>query len=188
MNKTNYLCNEVSPDMINMLSYNFSVEFFLSGIYDFSIFDDVIIFSQDNEFIYNPLTIRRIHNCAWRLYGENKDNITPLVLNYYYDMAIKTWMNEYMDLISKKYAFNVSIDSDVLLISRSGNANNGDRSDQNIQEIINVNLLSYEFFASIINTYLDKNRESIKDIKNHHLKIKNFVYGQLVRSIEKRII
>lgn len=188
MDRTSYLCNEVSPDMINMLSYNFSVEFFLSGIYNFSIFDDVIVFSQDNEFIYNPLTIRRIHNCAWRLYGENKDNITPSVLNYYYDIAIKTWMNEYMDLISKKYAFNLSIDSDILQISRSGNTDNGDQSDQKIQEIINVNLLSYEFFASIINMYLDKNHGSMKDIKNHYLKIKNFVYRQLVRSIEKRII
>lgn len=188
MDRTNDLCSDVSPDMINMLSYNFSVEFFLSGIYNFSIFDDVIIFSQDNEFIYNPLTIRRIHNCAWRLYGENKDNITPSVLNYYYDIAIKTWMNEYMDLISKKYAFNLSIDSDALQISRLGNSDNGDQSDQKIQEIINVNLLSYEFFASIINMYLDKNHGSMKDIKNHYSKIKNFVYRQLVRSIEKKII
>uniref|UniRef100_A0A6C0CCA1 Uncharacterized protein n=1 Tax=viral metagenome TaxID=1070528 RepID=A0A6C0CCA1_9ZZZZ len=181
------LCTNMSNDMINILSYDFNLEFFLTKIYNFKTFDDVIIFSLDNEYIYNPLTIKRIHNCAWRYFGTNKDNITTSVLNYYYNLAIKLWMNDYMDLISKKYAFNLSVDSDVLQIDRLTDKDRGDQNDKKIQEIINVNLLSYDFFTSVINMYLDKYAGMMEDIKTHYKKIKNFMYQQLIKSIENKI-
>lgn len=183
------LCTNMSNDMINILSYDFSLEFFLTKIYSFKSFDDVITFSLDNEYIYSPLTIKRIHNCAWRYYGKNKDNVTTSVLNYYYNLAIKLWMNDYMNLISKKYAFNLSVDSDILQIDRlTDKKDHGDQSDKKIEEIISVNFLSYEFFVSIINMYLDKYAGMMEDIKTHYKKIKNFVYQQLIKSIENKII
>jgi len=169
--------------MINALSYEFNLETFLSGIYNFKSFDDVIAFSLENEYIYSPLTIKRIHNCAWRLYGKNKDNITTSVLNYYYNLAIKLWMNDYIELISKKYAINLSV-GDVLQINRNPDS---DQSDKRVREIISTNLMSYEFFTSIINMYLDKYAGVMEDIKSHYKKIKNFVYRQLIKSIESKI-
>ena len=185
----NEICNNISSDMINILSYEFSLDFFLSTIYNFKTFDDVITFSLDNEYIYNPLTIKRIHNCAWRLYGKNKDNITTSVLNYYYNLAIKLWMNDYMELISKKYAFSLSVGNDTLHINKlNNNVKKEDQDDKKIREIININLLSYEFFTSIINVYLDKYAGMMEDIKSHYKKIKNFVYRQLIKFIESKII
>jgi hypothetical protein len=94
-----------------------------------------------------------------------------------------------MNLISKKYAFNLSVDSDILQIDRlTDKKDHGDQSDKKIEEIISVNFLSYEFFVSIINMYLDKYAGMMEDIKTHYKKIKNFVYQQLIKSIENKII
>jgi len=92
-------------------------------------------------------------------------------------------MNDYIELISKKYAINLSV-GDVLQINRNPDS---DQSDKRVREIISTNLMSYEFFTSIINMYLDKYAGMMEDIKSHYKKIKNFVYRQLIKSIESKI-
>ena len=182
------LCHKITTtNMLNSLTYEFDLEFFMTQIYNFKSFDDVIKWTYENEQYINPRTIKRVHNCAWRLYGNNKDNITTTVLDYYYKIVINLWMNDYINLIYKKYAFNVNIDSDILNISYYGDNNfppENKESIDRIQTIIKLNLMTYDFFTSVINMYLDKYHDMMRDITSHYKKIKNFVYKQLIKSIE----
>jgi len=184
-----------TSNVFNMLTYEFDIEFFLSTIYNCKSFDDVIKWTYENEQYVNPKTIKRVHNCAWRFYGKKKDNITTVVLDYYYKLTIELWMNDYIEIIYNKYAFNMYIDSDILNISYLDNDKKPDssikrdnaESIENLQKIIKLNFMRYDFFISIINIYLDKYTGMMGDISSHYKKIKNFIYKQLVKSIENKM-
>ena len=74
---------------------------FLKEIYNLNSFDDVIKFSNDNTELSNS-TIKRLHSCAWKVYGNNHNEITDDVIYYYYDIVNKYWKKIFFNTIKLK--------------------------------------------------------------------------------------
>jgi len=158
-----------------MMSYYFDPVFFVTIFYNLKTFNAVIRWTNDyTEASF--ATINRVHNCAWHIFGRNKDNITDIVLKYYYQLAVKKWMSIYIDNLSKKYSFNIR--SDIV-------SNNNDPTSEELSQIIIKKFFSYEFFVSVINQYIDTiKRDTDQRVKKHYRLIKNFVYEHLIDHIK----
>lgn len=158
-----------------MMSYYFDPVFFITIFYNLKTFNAVIRWTNDNAESYFA-TINRVHNCAWHIFGRNKDNVTDIVLKYYYQLAVKKWMPIYIENLSKKYSFAITSDN----ITNSNDPTSGELS-----QIIIKKFFSYEFFVSVMNKYIDTiKRDTDQRVKKHYRLIKNFVYEHLTDHIK----
>jgi hypothetical protein len=78
----------------NYLNYiqidEFDHNVMLKYVYGLNSFEEVIMFSFENANL--PVnTLIRIHDCAWLAYGKNFLNLSDIVINYYYNLAEKSW-------------------------------------------------------------------------------------------------
>jgi len=178
------------PDeKIIMMSYHFDPIYFIKYFYDLKTFDAVIRWTNDNtESAY--ATINRVHNCAWHIFGRNKDNITDTVIKYYYQIAVKKWMPRFINSITKTYSFNITSDEPVVTDKSVPNVDPKrdepvDPTSDNISHFIVKKFLTYDFFVSIFNKYIDEfKKDNDVIVKPHDKLIRKFLYKHLVEHIK----
>jgi len=165
--------HRIPNEQLVLLSYYFDPNFLLTYIYKLMTFNDVITWTNDNTHLpFN--TIKRVHNCAWKIFGMKQDNITDIVLKYYYNIATKRWMDDYIGLLSTEFSFDIkyNISDDI----------------SSIKDIIIKKFFNYDFFVSIIVKYITVYHTSMVDIDSHYKKLKNFIYEQLHAVIKKEMV
>lgn len=166
------------PDELEsmLLSFNFNPYDFLTTIYGLNSFDDVIYWTLENDYL--PFdTIKRVHNCAWKVYGDKPEQLSSAVLEYYYDIAKEHWLRDYTKLIENNYSFDLI-------------TNKKDVSDasEEIYEILTSKFFTYNFFMSAIKRYIYEYQDKWEIIYSHYGKIKMYIFQQLVEKIENELI
>ncbi|AZL89316.1 hypothetical protein QKC54_gp0513 [Megavirus baoshan] len=160
----------ILPDELEsvLLSFYFNPGDFLSSIYDLHTFDDVIYWTLENDYLpFN--TIKRIHNCAWKVFGSNIENLSSTVLEYYYDISKTYWLKDYSKILQNDISINLVADS------------NKDYSNSNneFNNIIESNIYTYDFFIDIVKKYINQNFKQWNIIKSHYDNLKNFIFTEI---------
>lgn len=155
-----------------LLSFYFNPNDFLSNIYNLHSFDEVIYWTLDNDYL--PFdTIKRVHNCAWKAYGNKIEALTTTVIDYYYDMAKYRWLKDYVILIKNKYSFSSITNSKDLL-----------SDEDEIYNIILNNYFDYNFFYTSVKHYVYEFQDEWDLIESHYKKLKKYVFNRLIDNIE----
>lgn len=155
-----------------LLSYYFNPRDFLASIYELNSFEQVIKWTYDNDYLpFN--TIKRVHNCAWRVFGNKYSEMSEKVYKYYYDICVNSWLKDYVKIIQNKYSFD-------LILKTNNNLDNLDE----IYHIIKKKYLSFDFFERTIKKYIETYNEKWEKIETHYNHIKSFVFYSLIDAIE----
>jgi hypothetical protein len=106
---------DVETDDDNVLAYMPIFEFnytdFLNKVYGITNFDDVINWTNNNTHL-SKYTIIRVHNCAWKGYGNELENISDTVVEYYYDLFsdmqnFKFTLDQFYELVKEYWRNNI---------------------------------------------------------------------------------
>lgn len=165
------------PDELDSIlsSFNFNPADFLSGIYGLNSFDETIYWTMENDHL--PFdTIRRVHNCAWRVYGNKIDNITQLVLEYYYDICITSWLPDFIIPIAASFSFETVTDTD--------QPETIENADEEMMDLIQTEFLTYDFFVKTIHSYIYEFDEKWDTIEAFYESVKIYVFNALVEQME----
>lgn len=160
------------PDELEniLLSFHFSPRDFLTNIYSLDSFDNVIAWTIENDNL--PFaTIKRVHDCAWKIYGEE---LSVNVLEFYYKISKIHWMKDYVKIIQNDYSFD--------LVSKSS------KITDNFDEILNIlrtKYYTYDFFVNSMKKYISEHGKNWETIDSYYDSIKKFLLQQLILSIEK---
>lgn len=160
-----------------LLSFYFNPSDFLSSVYNLHSFDQVIYWTLDNDYL--PFaTIKRVHNCAWKVYGNNIEEITNTVIEYYYDISKSYWLREYTTIIENDYSFNI--------VSDEYDKSDDQTSEEIVYDIILANYYSYDFFSSSIKRYVYEYEDKWDIIISHYDNIKKYILSQLIERIKNK--
>lgn len=158
-----------------LLSFYFNPIDFLASVYNLHSFDEVIYWTLENDYL--PFdTIKRVHNCAWKVFGSKVEELSASVLEYYFDIARTYWLKDYVKLIQNKYSFDF-VSKEPIDVSDSFNE---------IYNIIYNKYFTYEFFANTIKRYIYEYQDKWEYIQEYYISIKKYVYQQLIEHIENQ--
>jgi hypothetical protein len=147
----------------------FTPEYLLKQIYKLNNFDKVIRWTQDNEKLpFN--TIRRVHNAAWKAYGNNFEQLPDVVIQFYYNIVKEIWFKDYIPLLEKSYTFEVI------------------GSDQKLYDVIHKILdehFTYAYFNTILKDYYKQYEKMWPYVDSHYGNLKNYVYLKIQELLEK---
>lgn len=168
------------PDELEsiLLSFYFNPNDFLTGIYGLHSFDQVIYWTLENDHLPTD-TIKRVHNCAWRVYGDKIEELTTSVLEYYFDIARTYWLKDYVKIIEKKYSFDV--------ISKKPPGEILNTAKNEYYDILYNTFFTYDFFVSAIKRYVYEFQDKWDYIDSHYGRIKKYVLHQLIEHIENDV-
>lgn len=165
--------NPPDESTIILLSFTFDPRYFLSYFYGLKSFDQVIQWTLENDNL-PTLTIYRIHDCAWKVFGKNIDALTYQVLEYYYEKSKNDWLRYYTDVIQREYSFE--------LIKQTNNKSS--EKDQ-IYQLLLDNFYTYNFFVTCVKKYVYENQNTWEKIQSHYLKLKIYVLNCLIKKLEE---
>lgn len=167
------------PDELEsiLLSFYFNPSDFLVGIYGLHSFDQVIYWTLENDHLPTN-TIKRVHNCAWRVYGDKIEELSSGVLDYYYDIARLYWLKDYAKIIQNKYSFD--------LISKKPPGVILDSKDE-IYTILRDSFFTYDFFIGAIKRYVYEYQDKWDNYDSHYNRVKKFILYQLIEHIENEL-
>jgi hypothetical protein len=154
-----------------LLHFYFDPYEFLTQIYDLHTFNQVINWTLDNNTL-PPDTIKRVHNATWKIFGSDLENISELVIDFYYDMAKNNWIKDFIPNISAKYSFDILA---------------GANTDPNIGNVIVANFFPKNFFVQIIKKYISLYKDDWTEIDSHYKNLKNFTYKCIMKNIKYKI-
>lgn len=164
------------PDELEstLLSFYFNPTDFLINIYGIYSFDQTISWTLENSQL--PFdTIKRVHNCAWKAFGNKLEEITSTVLEYYYDIAKNHWLVDYIEIILTKYSFQfIPTNEKITPIDLR----------KQVYQIIMDKFFNFHFFVNIIKKYILENQANWENIVSHYGQIKNYVFDKLIENIE----
>jgi hypothetical protein len=166
-----------TPDEIKifLLTFNFDPDVFLKNTYKIQSMEDAIKWTlENNKYPYD--TIRRIHDCAWKVYGRNSENITTITFEYYYEIVTKHWIKIYLKRIQQKYSFDIIT-----------NKKHTDLYDK-IKTVILSKILNYDNFIMIIKKCISTNQEQWSYITSHYDFIKEYIYQYIISELDKQDI
>lgn len=143
----------------------------INDVYELKTFDDVIRWLIDNS-KKNKLTLARIHNCAWKVYGMKHDEITNLVTSYYYNLSLSDWLPGFIDDVKKEYSFNLII--------------NKNYHPTSLSDIIKNEFYTHNFFTRTLQKYIYSYEDQWHRIDQHFTHIKSFVFSTLVDEINNK--
>jgi hypothetical protein len=129
---------------------------FLKEIYNLKSFDDVIKFSNDNTELSNS-TIKRIHSCAWKVYGINKNEIVDSVIYYYYDIVNKYWKKTFYNKIKS--------------------------TKENITEQDINNIITIRFISICIFNYIDDTTDNWHLFDLHIHRIRKYIFEKIITKL-----
>lgn len=151
-----------------LLTYYFNPYDFLTTIYNLNTFDEVIYWTLEHDYL--PFdTIKRVHNCAWKVYGNKMEEISGNVIEYYYDISKTYWLKDYIKLIENKFSFDI--------ITKKNNIGS---TKKEIYDLILSKFFSYKFFLVSLKKYIYEHQEQWENIESHYGKIKNYIYEKLI--------
>ena len=157
-----------------LLSFNFNPRDFLEGIYGLYSFDQVIYWTLENDYL--PFdTIKRVHNCAWKAFGNKIEELTSGVTEYYYNLAKEYWLYDYAKIIQRDYSFELVVTKDPANISDSTNE---------IYDVILMKFFDYAFFVSNLKNYIYEHENKWEILESHYDRIKNYLFQKLVEQIK----
>lgn len=160
-----------------LLSFYFNPNDFLINLYNIHSFEEAIYWTLENDHL--PFdTIRRVHNCAWKVHGNKIESLTSTVIDYYYNLAKEKWLRDYAKIIRNKYSF--SFISDEKIDDLGSNLDN-------IYQIIATKFFSYSFFSQAIRRYVYQYQDEWEEIISHYGKLKNFIFNQLIDYLENKL-
>lgn len=165
------------PDELEsiLLSFYFNPSDFLSSIYNINSFDDAIFWTLENDYLpFN--TIKRVHNCAWKVFGSKLLELSNNVIQYYYNIAKEHWMKDYISVLENKYSFD--------FITSSKNHEDSVKTEKEIYDIVIKNYFTFHFFFSAIKNYIYEFKNEWEIIYSHYNLIKKYVFQQLVEEIQ----
>ena len=165
------------PDELEsfLLSFYFDPSDFLAGIYELYTFDKVIYWTLENDYLPSD-TIKRIHNCAWRTFGNKIEELSSNVLEYYYDIAKINWLKDYVMIIQNQYSFDLNFSKSVNIESTS----------DEIYDILKFNFFTYDFFVKSIHKYVQQHQKKWDKIYLHYGLIKKFILNKLIEHIRSK--
>jgi hypothetical protein len=156
-----------------LLSYYFNPRDFLTNMYNLNTFDEVIHWTVENDYL--PFdTIKRVHNCAWKAYGDKLESLIPTVVDYYYQLAKKKWLKDYIKNIKESYSFSITVKENA-----EGNS---------IYHFILDNYFTPNFFTNTIKKYIYQYQDEWDNIPSHYGNIKNFIYQKLLEILQESLI
>lgn len=154
-----------------LLTFYFNPYDFLTNIYGLNSFEEVIYWTLENDHL--PFdTVKRVHNCAWKIYGNQPTELSTTVFEYYYDIAKNHWLYDYAAIIEKDYSFDV-----ITAKTSSGNV---------VDDIYNVlanKFFSYSFFMNAVKKYIYEYQNQWDNIDSHYGNLKNYIFKKLVQEI-----
>ena len=156
-----------------LASFYFNPRDFLENIYNIKSFDEAIYWTLENDYL--PFdTIKRINNCAWRVYGSNIEELSTQVQEYYYDISKEHWMWDYIKVIRNKYSFDFV----------TNKKSNVDTADQEIYDLILRKYYTYDFFLDTLKRFVYEYQDEWDTINSYYRLLKNFIFERLVKKIE----
>jgi len=164
------------PDELEsiLLSFYFNPNDFLAGIYGLHSFDQVIYWTLENDHL--PFyTIKRVHNCAWKVFGDKIEELSNTVLDYYFDISRTYWLRDYAKIIQNEYSFN--------LVTTKPTNEILDGLEETYQ-ILYSEFYTYDFFVNAIKRYVYEFQDKWDIIETHYNRIKKYIFNQLVEHIE----
>jgi hypothetical protein len=162
------------PDEIEsiLLSFYFNPLDFLMNIYKISSFEQTIQWTK--EHVHLPfITIKRVHNCSWKVYG-NTDNLSSIVLDFYYQLSAKVWLKDYIQDIQKNYSFDVVTENYSIDNKRE------------LYLIILKDYYTYSFFVSVVKQYIHEYSSKWNEIYSYFDSIKKYLHDSLIEKIKKK--
>lgn len=157
-----------------LLSFYFNPNDFLINIYGLYSFDQVIYWTLENDHL--PFdTIKRVHNCAWKVYGNKIEELSSGVMEYYFDISKTYWLKNYIKNIQNDYSFD--------FISKKS-VNEVTDSFSEIYNIIRSKYYTFDFFVNAIKRYIYEFQDKWELIDVHYGRIKKYIFNQLIESIE----
>lgn len=149
---------------MSLLTFNFDPIGFLKNVYQIHSFDDTIKWTlENNKFPFE--TIRRVHDCTWKVYGKNLENMTSIVYKYYYEIASNRWLKDYLIQLKEQFSFDIV--------------------EGKLKDAITSNILTYDNFVMVIKKCITENQEKWLEIVSHYRFIKKYVYDWIVEELNK---
>ncbi|XWV24926.1 hypothetical protein QJ856_gp0855 [Tupanvirus deep ocean] len=164
------------PDELEsmLLSFYFNPRDFLSGVYGLYSFDQVIYWTLENDHL--PFdTIKRVHNCAWKVFGNKIEELSSSVIDYYFDISRSYWLKDYAKVIQNDYSFDYITSKSVGDISNAT---------EDVYKILYFEFYTHEFFTSAIKRYVYEFEDKWELIDSHYYNLKKYVLLQLLEHIE----
>lgn len=159
----------------SLSSFWFSPHDFLSSIYDLDSFDDVVKWSIENNYL--PIfTIKRVNNCAWKIFGNKVEQVTDGVVNYYYDISKTYWLKDYVKKIESDYSFNFDNDTGY---KKS--------KDVTLYDILLDRYYTSDFFHDVVKNYIYDYEDKWDMVYSHYDNLKKYAYAKLVEKINKNL-
>lgn len=162
-NLTHHIPSEKASMLLN---FYFDANDFLVEIYDIHTFNQVITWTIENN--YHFATIKRVHNCAWKVFGSNIENISEIVIDFYYELAKNNWMKDYIVIIKAKYSFDIL----------------SDNTTESLSNIIIKKFFNKIFFTQIIKKYIETYVAVWNSIGSHYGNLKKFTFKCLIENIK----
>ncbi|AAV50630.1 hypothetical protein [Acanthamoeba castellanii mimivirus] len=175
-NLTHELPNELESIL---LSFNFHPSDFLSGVYDLHSFDDVIYWTLENDYLpFN--TVKRVHDCAWKVFGNKFSGLSNGVLEYYFDISRTYWLKDYVGPMENNFSFNFASDR-----PPNSELNSSDTFGE-IYGILYDKFYTYDLFVSFVKNYIKQYHDEWESIQSHYTNLKLFIYNNLVNYIDEK--
>ena len=169
------------PDELasTLLSFYFNANEFLIGVYGIHSFDETIVWTIENEQL--PFdTIKRVHNCAWKVHGNKLDELSNVVLEYYYLIAKQYWLHDYVDHLLAKYAFSFIPRNNNTVTATTANAR------AEVYHIVLDQFFTYHFFITTVKKFVLEYQDQWENIDSPYKMLKNYVFDKLLRLIEEK--
>lgn len=161
-------------------SFYFNSYDFLSEIYDLHSFDQIIYWTLENDHL--PFdTIKRVHNCGWKVYGNKLEEISNTVIEYYYNISKTYWLKDYVKTIENDYSF------DFVAKNTDYQDNDIDSVEKKIFDVLYTKIYNYGFFSYVIKKYVYEYENKWEQINSHYDNLKKFIYAQIIERIENGI-
>jgi hypothetical protein len=167
------------PDELEstLLSFYFNPRDFLANIYSLYSFDQVIYWTLENDYL--PFdTVKRVHNCAWKVFGNKIEELSTGVLEYYFDISKTHWLRDYVKIIQNEYSFNLVTEKSTDKISNAFTET---------YNIIASRFYTYTFFINALKRYVYEFQDQWELIKSHYGNIKKYIFVQLIEHIENKL-
>lgn len=157
----------------------FNCEYFLKAYYDIYSFESAIDWISSNK---NPLyTQLRVIDCAWKVFGSNADIINDQLMDFYITIIKKEWIkNLYPQIASFIYVNGNNI---------SLKQHTDDIQEHQIERInyFFKKILTKQMIYKILQSYIEENKSSWKDIQSHNIEIEKFFANYIVNKIKNTI-
>lgn len=174
----NYKYQEPDELANTLLQFYFNPNDLLTTIYDINTFDDAIYWTLENDHL--PIdTIRRVHNCAWKAFGDNPANISNAVIDYYFDIAHNHWLKEYAHKIETDYSFNLIDGSQTVALELKDQVSSTDM----LYNLLDTQYFTMDFFTKAIKQFARDYAQYIDNLESPYDMLKKYVLDSLVEII-----